>query len=79
MNFYVPLTDNDEDAELLWSAARADLLDRGLPTTRRRIAALALDRRGEHLVEIGSSTPNPDELVMIIPEAGNMDVFWSLS
>lgn len=42
MNFYVPFAEDALEAEMIWALTRDFLADLGLPTTRRRIAALSL-------------------------------------
>jgi hypothetical protein len=75
MRFFVPQARDDAEAERLWAAVRGDLLDRGLPTTCRRIRALSLHPDCERLVEVGKDTPD-DGPVMIILEASNLDLFY---
>ena len=75
MNFHVPYAAHADEAEMVWSEVRADLLELGLPTTRRRIVALSLHPDIEDLVAVGEDTPD-GELVMVILEASNLDIFY---
>jgi hypothetical protein len=77
MKFFVPYAADDDHAEQIWSDARADLFGLGLPTTRRRIWALALDTaKPEHLLHIGRETPFAEGPTLIIFEASNRDVYY---
>jgi hypothetical protein len=77
MKFFVPFAQNDGHAEQIWSNARADLLDLGLPTTSRRIWALSLDvRRPDFLLHIGREVPDDYGPAMVILESSNVDVFY---
>lgn len=77
MKFYVPFTDDDGQAEVIWSDLRERLLDLGLPTTRRRIEALSLDdRRPDFRLEIGMKTPDTAEPVLVILEAADIDIYY---
>ena len=77
MKFFVPFTQDDAHAEQVWSDARADLRDLGLPTTSRRIWALSLDvRRPEFLLHIGREVPDEYGPALIIFEASNVDIFY---
>lgn len=77
MKFFVPYAADDEHAEAIWSDARSDLFDIGLPTTRRRIWALSLDdRRSGWLLHVGREVPGGEGPAMIIFEASNLDVYY---
>jgi hypothetical protein len=77
VKFYVPFTDDGEQAEIIWSGLRERLFDLGLPTTRRRIEALSLDdRRPGWRLEIGDETPDTGEPVLVILEAADIDLFY---
>jgi hypothetical protein len=77
VKFFVPYAADDAHAEQIWSDARADLFDLGLPTTRRRIWALSLDVRNPgHLLHIGGEVPDDYGPAMLIFEASNLDVFY---
>lgn len=77
MKFFVPYACDDDHAEEIWSNARADLFDLGLPTTKRRIWALALDvRKPDHLLHVGREVPDDYGPAMIIFEASNVDVYY---
>lgn len=77
MKFFVPYAADDEHAEAIWSDARADLLDLGLPTTSRRIWALSLDvTRPDWLLHIGREVPDDYGPAMVIFEASNVDVYY---
>lgn len=77
MKFFVPFAVDDAHAEQIWSDSRADLLDLGLPTTRRRIWALSLDvRRSDCLLHIGREVPDEYGPAMLILEASSRDVYY---
>ena len=77
MKFFVPYAADDAHAEQIWNDARADLFDLGLPTTKRRIWALALDSREPgHLLHVGREIPDDYGPAMLILEASNADVFY---
>jgi hypothetical protein len=77
MKFFVPFAADDDHAEQIWADARADLFDLGLPTTKRRIWALALDSRQPHtLLPIGRDVPGEYGPAMLIFEASNVDTFY---
>ena len=77
MKFYVPFADDDDQAEIIWSGLRERLLDVGLPTTRRRIRGLSLDdRRPGWRLEIGDDTPDTGELVLVILESSDLDLYY---
>ena len=74
MNFYVPDMTASQ-ADIAWLYARGFLLDRGRPTTGRRIRALVWhDEEGEeHYLMVGGDTPfGEDDLVMVILQAGDV-------
>jgi hypothetical protein len=76
MKFFVPYAADDDHAEQVWSDARADLFDLGLPTTGRRIWALSLDfARPDWLLHIGRDVPGGYGPAMIIFEASDSDLF----
>jgi hypothetical protein len=77
VRFYVPFTEDVEEAEIVWSGLRERLLDSGLPTTRRRIRGLSLDdRRPGWRLEIGDLTPDTDEPVLVILESSDLDLYF---
>jgi hypothetical protein len=77
MKFFVPYAAHDAHAERIWADTRADLLDLGLPTTRRRIWALSLDvHRPECLLHIGREVPDDYGPAMIILEARDVDIYY---
>lgn len=77
MKFFVPYAADDSHAEQIWSDARADLSDLGLPTTKRRIWALTFDvSRPGWLLHIGREIPDEYGPAMIIFEASNVDVYY---
>ena len=73
MSFFVPYAPDQEHAESLRDYVRERLAERGLPTTWRRIHALAFDDGGvTHLVAVGSDTiVAEDDPVMLILEASD--------
>ena len=75
MRVFVPFTDDDEQAEMIWSGLRERLFDFGLPTTCRRIEALSLDdRRPGFRLEIGDDTPVTGEPVPVILKSSDADL-----
>ena len=77
MKFYVPFTEDEEQAELVWSSLRDRLLDDGIATTRRRIRGLSLDdRRPGWRLEIGDETPDTGEPVLVILESSDLDLYY---
>ena len=77
MRFFVPFTEDEEQAEIIWTGLRERLLDVGLPTTRRRIRGLSLDdRRPGWRLEIGDGTPDTGEPVLVILESGDLDLYY---
>lgn len=73
----MPFTEDDEQAEIVWSALRERLSDLGLATTRRRIRALSLDdRRPDWRLEIGDGTPDTGEPVLLILESSDLDLYF---
>lgn len=73
MRFFVPYADGPTDAERFWAVMRARMKDEyGLPTTRRRIFALATDTGA---VAVGDGTPPNDyeDVVMAILECEALD------
>ena len=77
MKFFVPWAADDAHAEQIWSDSRSDLFDLGMPTTKRRIWALALDvRKPQHLLHIGREVPDDYGPAMLIFEASNADVYY---
>jgi hypothetical protein len=76
MRFFVPCAESRAESEQIWGQLRARLFDLGLPTTRRRIQALALGSDGDWiLLEVGMETPD-EETVLAIFEASNIDLFY---
>lgn len=77
MKFFVPYAADDDHAEQIWRDSRSDLFDLGLPTTRRRIWALALDvRRPDVLLHIGREVPDDYGPALLIFEARDADVYY---
>ena len=76
MKFFVPYAADDAHAEAIWSEARSDLFDIGLPTTRRRIWALSLGGGLPWLLHVGREIPDGEGPAMIIFEASNLDVYY---
>jgi hypothetical protein len=77
VKFFVPYAADDAHSEAIWSDARSDLVDIGLPTTRRRIWALSLDgRRSGWLLHVGREMPEGEGPAMIIFEARNLEIFY---
>ena len=73
MKFFVPSAAGPADAERFWSAMRARMKEEyGLPTTGRRIFALATDCGA---VEVGDGTPHNDyeDVVLAILECAALD------
>lgn len=73
MKFFVPKADGPADAERFWAAMRARMKEEyGLPTTGRRIFALARD---DGAVEVGDGTPQSDyeDVVLAILECAALD------
>jgi hypothetical protein len=77
VKFFVPFTEDDEQAEAIWSSLRERLSDVGLPTTRRRIHALSLDdRRPGWRLAIGDRTPGTGEPVLVILQANDIGLYF---
>ena len=77
MKFFVPYTASDVAAELVWSEARAALLDLGLPTTRRRVQALSLHGDdGDWVLAVGMPMPWNGEPALLIFEATAAPFFF---
>lgn len=75
MKFLIPRAASRAQAEEIWGLLRALLFDIGLPTTRRRIQALALGRAGDWtFLEVDMETPDGDPVLAIF-EASNADLF----
>ena len=72
MKFFVPYAAGPSDAERFWAAMRVRMKEYGLPTTGRRIFALATDTGA---VEVGDGTPQADyeDVVMAILECEALD------
>lgn len=73
MKFFVPSAACPADAERFWTAMRARMKEEyGLPTTGRRIFALATDIGA---VEVGDGTPESDyeDIVLAILECAALD------
>lgn len=79
MKFFVPWARDRAQAETVWAAVRMNLLDRGMPTTSRRVRALACKIDGrDHEVAVGADTPEAvDDPVLAIFEASNIDLFYA--
>lgn len=79
MKFFIPSAADREQAETVWALVRMSLLDRGMPTTRRRVRALACEIEGrDHYVAVGADTPEAvDDPVLAIFEASNIDLFYA--
>lgn len=76
MKFHVPTARNRDESEQIWAGTRQWLSNLGLPTTRRRLAALTLaDDDCAHLVQVGAKTPEGERIYVIL-EASNVDVFY---
>lgn len=77
MKFFVPYAADDAHSEAIWSEARSDLFDIGMPTTRRRIWALSLDGGRTHsLLHVGREIPEGEGPAMIIFEASNAKAYY---
>lgn len=76
MKFFVPYAESDEQAEVIWSGLRERLFDLGLPTTRRRIAAVSLEGHSDVRFEVGEKTRDAGEPVLVILEARGLDLYW---
>lgn len=77
MKFFVPGARDEAEAERIWAGARLWLAELGLPTTRRRIRALAWAMDGpDHYVAVGGETPDGEDFVMLILEASGLDLFY---
>jgi hypothetical protein len=77
VKFFVPYACDDDHAEAIWKSARSDLLDLGLPTTKRRIWALALDvHMPSTLLHIGRDVPDDYGPAMLILEASDRSVYY---
>lgn len=73
MKFFVPFMGPSE-AEQLWAYTRQHLSGLGLETKRRRIQALVTDGGA---LQVGGDVPFEDEeLVMIILESSEFDLFY---
>jgi hypothetical protein len=76
MKFLIPRAESRAEAEEIWGLLRETLFDIGLPTTRRRIQALALGRDGDWtFLELDMETPDGDPVLAIF-EASNADLFY---
>jgi hypothetical protein len=76
MKFFVPRTRNREEAELVWIEVRAWLSEIGLPTTRRRVAALVCAIGGvDHVLAVDRETPGGD-IVAVILESSELDLVF---
>ncbi|HEX8063951.1 MAG TPA: hypothetical protein VF535_12135 [Allosphingosinicella sp.] len=77
MKFFVPWASDDDHAEQIWADSRSDLAELGMPTTKRRIWALSLDRTRPHcLLHIGREVPDGCGPAMLILEASNLDIYY---
>lgn len=77
MMFFVPYSDLGEEAEMQWCEARARLHRLGLPTTRRRIAALAIPGDGgEFILHVGMPNPACGEDVLMIFESSDRGLYY---
>lgn len=76
MNFYMPCTECDEQAEMIWSGLRQRLAGLGLPTTRRRIAAVSPDDRPDLRFEVGQSHLHSGEIILLILETSGLGFYW---
>jgi hypothetical protein len=77
MKFFVPWAADDDHAEQIWNDSREDLLDLGMPTTKRRIWALSLDVTKPHcLLYIGREVPEDYGPAMLIFEASDADLYY---
>lgn len=76
MKFFIPCAESRAESEEVWGLLREMLFHFGLPTTRRRIQAVALGRDGDWIfLEVGMETPD-EETVLAIFEASNIDLFY---
>jgi len=78
MKFFIPSAKDRAQAEKVWALVRMSLLDRSMPTTRRRVRALAWEGDGEtHCLPVGADTPAAEgDPVMAIFEASNVDLYY---
>lgn len=77
MRFFVPFTEDEDQAEIVWSDLRERLFELGLRTTRRRIHAISLDdRRPGWRLHIGDETPDTGEPVLVILESSDLDLYY---
>lgn len=76
MKFFVPFTESVGQAEAIWSGLRERLFDLGLPTTRRRIAAVSLEGRPDLRFEVGGKTRDGNEHVLVILEALGLGLYF---
>lgn len=77
MKFFVPFAEDDAHADAIWAASRAGLLDRGLPTTGRRIWALDFHpARPDLQLHIGRKMPDDYGPALLILEASDIDLFY---
>lgn len=76
MKFFVPCTENRDDAEGCWFAIRDWLASIGLETTERRIAALVCAIDGvDHVLAVGRATPRGDMAVVIL-QSDDLELFY---
>jgi hypothetical protein len=77
VKFFVPYAADDAHSEQIWSDSRSDLLDLGLPTTKRRIWALSMHSSGgHHLLNIGRQFDPDEGPALIIFEASNRNAYY---
>ncbi|MEA3014850.1 MAG: hypothetical protein QOD42_3395 [Sphingomonadales bacterium] len=76
MKYLIARAESHAESEEIWGLLRERLLDIGLPTTRRRIQALALGRSGDWtFLEVDKETPDGDPVLAIF-EASNAGLFY---
>jgi hypothetical protein len=77
MKFFLPCARDEDEAERIWAGVRMYLAGLGLPTTRRRIRALAMTIDGrDHYLAVGGETPDGEDFVMVLLEASNLDIYY---
>lgn len=76
MKFFVPCTEDRDDAEGAWFAIRQWLDGIGLFTTCRRIAALVCAIDGvDHVLAVGRHTPD-GEMAVVILESDDRELYY---
>jgi hypothetical protein len=77
MRFFVPLAQDEAEAEYVWAGVRLYLSELGLATTRRRIRALSLSPDLRRRVEVGLDLPDDPGPVLLILESADINVFFA--